>query len=134
MLMARLRIVRDGLQFSLKNCLTIISVAMKLHNFCIGEDAERGRRGWEGVYRSIYPGELAALEADQGRYVRELRRCNREAIETFGPRRHVSHRTRRGGHTLVRSERREALKDIVAEKGLIRPNSSLPFTLTHNFR
>ena len=72
--------------------------------------------------RSLYPGELAALEDDQGRYVRELRRSNREAIETFGPRRHVAHRTRSDVATRVRSERREVLKDIVAEKGRIRPS------------
>ena len=122
MLMARWRILGDGLQFSLNHCSTIISVAMKLHNFCIGEDTERGRKGWEGVNRSLYPGKLAALEADQGRYVRELRRCNREAIETFGQRRHVAHRTRSGGGTRVHSEMREVLKDIAGEKGLIRPN------------
>ena len=38
MLVARWRIIRDGLNFSVKRCSRIISTVMKLHNFCVQED------------------------------------------------------------------------------------------------
>lgn len=60
---------------------------MKLHNFCAVEDTG-GKRGWDEVKNSLSLGPLAALEADLGHYVRDLRVCIREGLETFGPRRH----------------------------------------------
>ena len=99
-----------------------MSVAMKLHNFCIQEDSDRGRRGWDGVNSALCQAELASLDVDQGRYVRELREYNCEVLGNIGPRRNVAGRTRSYAATRVRSEKREVLKNIVTEKGLIRPN------------
>lgn len=44
-LIARWRILRDRLDFSLEHCTSIMAVCMKLHNFCITENSIRGRRG-----------------------------------------------------------------------------------------
>ena len=49
---ARWRILRDRLDFGLEHCAAIMSVAMKLHNYCIAEDSVRGRRGWDILYDS----------------------------------------------------------------------------------
>ena len=122
MLMARQRILRDGLEFSLEHCSAKMSVAMKLHNFCIQKDSDRGRRGWDGVNSALCQAELASMEVDQVRYVRELREYNREVLRKIGPRRNVAGQTRSSTATRVRSENREVLRNIVTEKGLIRPN------------
>ena len=64
MLMARWRILRDGLEFSLEHCSATMSVAMKLHNVCIQEDSDRGRSGWDGVKSALCQAELASLDVD----------------------------------------------------------------------
>ena len=50
---ARWRILRDALEFLLEHCSAIVSVAMKLHNVCIHEDIDRGRRGWDGLNSAL---------------------------------------------------------------------------------
>lgn len=57
MLVARWRILCNGLNFSVKRCTTVISVVMKLHNFCLQEDRMGGRvlRGWDGVIDCLLP-------------------------------------------------------------------------------
>ena len=43
MLVARWRILRDGLNFSVRRCSTAIAVTMELHKFCQQQD----RRGYQ---------------------------------------------------------------------------------------
>ena len=48
MLTARWRLFQDRLNFSLRHCANIMSVCMKLHNYCIQQDGKRGKRSWVG--------------------------------------------------------------------------------------
>ena len=121
MLTARWRLLRDRLNFSLRHCSNIMSVCMKLHNYCVEEDSEHGRRSWDGVKESLLPGERAELEIDRDRFIREMKELNRTVLrrcrDTVASTRTVPRRTR----STVPSRKREVLKNIVKEKGLIRP-------------
>ena len=81
MLTARWRILRDRLNFSLRHSAHIMSLAMKLHNFCIEKDGVTCRRSWESVNETLQPQELAELDADRGRFVREMRELNRCVLD-----------------------------------------------------
>ena len=121
MLTARWSLLRDLLNFSLGHCANIMSVCMKLHNFCIEEDGKRGIRSWDGFNDSLSAGELAELDMDRGRFVREMRVLNRTVLarcrDAVADSQTIAHRTR----STIPSRKREVLKNIVREKGLVRP-------------
>ena len=117
-LVARWRLLRDRLDFGLEHCMAIMSVAMKLHNYCITEDSARGRRGWDILNDELSPQERTEMEIDQCRYIEEMRAVHRAALERMSYTNYlVAHNTR----SSVRSRRREVLKAIVRGKGLMRP-------------
>lgn len=116
-LIARWRILRDRLDFSLDHCTAIMSVAMKLHNYCIEPDSGRGRRGWDVLNDALSPQERTEVELDQGRYVEEMRNSHRAAIDSMKERNRAGARNTRSA---LRSRRREVMKGIVKDKGLIR--------------
>ena len=117
-LVARCRILRDRLDFGLEHCTAIMSVAMKLHNYCIAEDSARGRRGWDILNDALSPQERTEMEIDQGRYIEEMRAVHRAALERMSD---TNYPVARNTRSLVRSRRREVLKAIVRDKGLVRP-------------
>ena len=81
MLSARWRLLRVRLNFSLRHFSNIMSVCMKLHNYCVKEDGERGRRSWDGITDSLLPRERAELDMDRGRFIREMKYLNRTVLE-----------------------------------------------------
>ena len=117
-LVARWRILRDHLDFALGHCTAIMSVSMKLHNYCIEEDSLRGRRGRDVLNEALSPQERTEVEIDQVRYVEEMRADHRAALERM---RDTNHAVARNTRSSVRSRRREVLKAIVKDKGLVRP-------------
>ena len=121
-LVARWRILRDRLDFGLEHCTAIMPVAMKLHNYCIAEDSARGRRGWDILNDALSPQERTEMEIDQGRYIEEMRAVNRAALERMSD---TNYPVARNTRSSVRSRRREVLKAIVTDKGLVRPAYSV---------
>lgn len=126
MLVARWRIIRNGLNFSVKRCSRIISTVMKLHNFCVLED-NFGKKGspcaWDGLYESLNVHERDELRSDQGNVVREMTRVHRENLERS--RRGVEEpNTRTRGANCIPSHKREVLKSMVKTKGYVRPSAS----------
>ena len=68
-LVARWRILRDHLDLSLEHCTSIMSVCMKLHNFCIEKDILQRKRGLDVLNDAPSFQEQEEVEFDQRRYV-----------------------------------------------------------------
>ena len=117
-LVAKWRILRDRLDFSLQHCTSIMSVCMKLHNFCIKEDSVRGKRGWDVHYDALSSQERAEVEVDEGRYVEEMRSAHRVALAAL---RDTNRAVARNTRNSIRSRKRDVWKTIVKDKGLVRP-------------
>ena len=98
-----------------------MSVAMKLHNFCIEQDGVTGRRSWESVNESLQPQELAELDADRGRFVREMRELKRCVLDRWRDEVAGTQSVARRTRSHVPSRKREVLKCIVKEKGVTLP-------------
>ena len=47
-LVARWRMLRDGLKFSVRRCSTVIAGTLKLHNFCLQQDRHGSEFPWMG--------------------------------------------------------------------------------------
>ena len=77
--MARRRILRDPLDSALEHYTAIMSVWMKLHNYCIKEDSVRGKGGWDVLNDALSPQERTEVEVDYGRYFEEMRAAHRAA-------------------------------------------------------
>ena len=99
-----------------------MSVAMKLHNYCIAEDNARGRRGWDILNDALPPQERTEVKIDQCRYVKEMRAVHRAALERMSD---TNQPVARNTRSSVRSRRREVVKAIVGDKGLVRPAYSV---------
>ena len=114
-LVARRRILRDRLDFSLEHCTAIMLVAMRLHHYCIEKDNARGRRGWDVLNDALSVQERSEVELDRGRYVQEMRTSHRAAMDSIT----AAHRiVARSTRSAFRSRRRGVMKRIVKEKVL----------------
>ena len=126
MLVARWRIIRDGLNFSVKRCSRIISTVMKLHNFCVQEDGigKNGRcTAWDGVYEGLNEQERNEIQTDQENFVRGMTDLHRENLERS--RRQAEAPTRRErAADRIPSHKRELLNNVVKDKGFVRPSST----------
>lgn len=89
-------------------------------------------RGWVVVKDVLLPQEQAELDTDMDRFVIGMIPLHGELLETIRVERDLTQSVSRRTRSRTPSRKREVLKDIVKENGLIRPVSSIPTPLYSN--
>lgn len=120
MLVARWRIIKGGLDYSVRRCTDIVCLLMKIHNFCLKYD------GPDAINDDLTQQEKEELKEDIKAWYHQSDELAKEfhprgsgrATNTSGPRRPNSSRTKR-----------DALVAIVKEKNRRMPNP-VPLVVT----
>lgn len=116
MLVARWRILRGGLQYSVEVSTRIICLLMKLHNFILENDRSRSY-----IIHYLSDSERTALENEVNQWCSESRELARE-FQSRDPNSRCEHEGVLAPVTNISaSDRREKLVEIVKQKGRERP-------------
>lgn len=120
MLVARWRILRGGLQYSVERSTNSVCLLMKLHNFILENDRERSV-----LVHRLTSAERDTLETDVNRWCRESREIAREfqQLDSTNRCKHVGALQRTGRDS--ESTMRDKLVRVVKEKGMERPQINI---------
>lgn len=120
LLTCRWRILKHGVLFGFEKCCVTVAVCMKLHNYCIENDSQhyRNASALDRLRDSLEVEELEQMERDNGKFVSKMRELYLSRL-----REHLlgNSNLRLQGGLEVGCGKRDVLKELVKEKGLVRP-------------